>query len=68
MKSQHTFQVPVNSVMRLFMDTHNSGLKVKFRILDDLMRVVSESNIVDEEERTEVLFKVIRQSSTFKQD
>ncbi|CDW81429.1 laminin subunit alpha-like [Stylonychia lemnae] len=32
--STHQFIVPQNSMLRLFIDTHNSGVQAKFRVLD----------------------------------
>jgi hypothetical protein len=39
-KSSHLFMVPSNSVFRLFFDTLNSGVKVKYTLLGDKKQVI----------------------------
>jgi len=51
--SKHKFMVPTNSVFRLFVDTNQSGVLVKYRLLDDqkaeLLTSVGSVQDVDED-------------------
>lgn len=39
-KSQHYFHVPRDSILRMFVDPHNSGVAIRYKILDDQKRLV----------------------------
>lgn len=43
LKTQHYFIVPTNSYVRLFLDTHDSGLRVRYKLLDEKKRILSQS-------------------------
>lgn len=61
-KSTHYFMVPSNSVLRFYFDTLNSGVKVKYTILDDNKQVVYTTPADEEYLEGDVIFELLKQT------
>jgi hypothetical protein len=46
-KSVHFFTVEQNAVMRFFFDTMDSGVKVKYTLIDDKKRIIMKTTTAD---------------------
>lgn len=61
-KTIHHFMVPTNSILRLFFDTLESGVKVKYTILDDNKQVLLSTTQEEPYMEGDVVFDFLSQT------